>query len=57
MASQDTDSEFYGRVCVNSDIFYYTKKDMNDGTKPFNSAIENTMWGNVFVFANRLSTL
>lgn len=54
IASQDSNSDFYGRVCVKPNIYIYTKKDFVDGTKPFYSTAESGPWGNAFVFMNRL---
>lgn len=53
IGSQDDNSDFYAWVCGAQGFFYYTKKDMTEGVRPFYSATESKSWGNALIFANR----
>ena len=54
VASQDSDSEFYGRVCWDGDYYIYTKKDLDGGAKPFYSVRDSRAWGNAYLFQTRM---
>ena len=48
VASQDSNSDFYGRICMVGDNYYYTKAE---GVSPF--TVIGTDWGNMLFFQTR----
>ena len=52
VASQDTDSVFYGRICVKENNYYYYPKD-SPTNKPFFQPSNSAKWGNALIFQTR----